>query len=58
MLLRCGLCRDLAYELVVAFSRSLLLLTAFDVFIVVLTWREYGIHRERRLQRSGTGDKG
>lgn len=36
------------YELVVAFSWGLLLLTAFDIFIVFLTWREYGIHRDRR----------
>jgi uncharacterized membrane protein len=36
------------YELVVHFSVGLLLLTAFDVFIVVLTWREYAIHRARR----------
>ncbi|WP_129787963.1 DUF2127 domain-containing protein [Promicromonospora panici] len=36
------------YKLVVAFSWGLLLLTAFDVFIVYLTWREYGIHRARR----------
>lgn len=37
-----------SYELVVAFSWGLTVLTAFDIFIVVLTWREYGIHRARR----------
>lgn len=37
-----------AYELIVAFSWGLLLLTAFDVFILVLTWREYGINRARQ----------
>ena len=47
-----------AHELVVAFSWGLLLLTAFDVFIVVLTWGEYRIHRARRLHPSGTGDRG
>jgi len=36
------------YELVVAFSWALLLLTVFDIFIVFLTVREYGIHRARR----------
>jgi uncharacterized membrane protein len=36
------------YELLVAFSGGLLFLTAFDVLIVVLTWREYGIRRSRR----------
>jgi uncharacterized membrane protein len=36
------------YQLVVAFSWGLLLLTMFDIFIVYLTWREYGIHRARR----------
>ncbi|WP_431220054.1 DUF2127 domain-containing protein [Leifsonia xyli] len=37
-----------AYELVVNFSWGLLLLTAFDIFIVVLTVREYRLHRARR----------
>jgi hypothetical protein len=36
------------YELIVAFSWGLLLLTVFNIFIVYLTWREYGIHRARR----------
>jgi uncharacterized membrane protein len=36
------------YELVVNFSWGLLVLTAFDLFIVYLTVREYGIHRARR----------
>jgi len=34
-----------AYRLVVEFSWWLLALTAFDILIVVLTWREYGRHR-------------
>lgn len=36
-----------SYQLAVGFSWGLLLLTAFDIFIVVLTWREYGIHRAK-----------
>ncbi len=36
------------YKIIVGFSLGFLLLTAFDIFIVVLTWREYGIHRIRR----------
>ncbi|SDO98156.1 Uncharacterized membrane protein [Arthrobacter sp. ok909] len=36
-----------SYELVVAFSWGLALLTAFDVFIVWLTWHEYRAHRAR-----------
>jgi uncharacterized membrane protein len=36
------------YELFVAFSWGLVLLTAFDIFIIYLTWREYLIHRRRR----------
>lgn len=36
------------YKLITVFSWGLLLLTAFDIFIVFLTWREYGIHRSRR----------
>ncbi|HEY5223491.1 MAG TPA: DUF2127 domain-containing protein [Microbacteriaceae bacterium] len=36
------------YQLIVAFSWGLLLLTAFDILIVYLTWREYGVHRARR----------
>ncbi len=37
-----------SYKLVVGFSWGLLLLTAFDIFVLILTWREYGIHRARR----------
>lgn len=40
-----------SYSLVVAFSLGLLLLTAFDLLIVVLTWREYRIHRARRAMK-------
>ena len=40
-----------AYRLLVSFSWGLLLLTAFDIFIVWLTWREY---RSRRA--GGTTD--
>jgi uncharacterized membrane protein len=36
------------YQILVSFSWGLLLLTAFDIFIVILTWREYGIHRAGR----------
>lgn len=36
------------YQIILSFSWGLLLLTAFDIFIVWLTWREYGIHRARR----------
>ncbi|MFC5501820.1 DUF2127 domain-containing protein [Lysinimonas soli] len=38
------------YQLVVGFGWGLALLTAFDVFVVWLTWREYRIHRDRRRQ--------
>jgi len=34
-----------AYQLVVAFSWGILLLTAFDILVVVLTWREYRMRR-------------
>ncbi|MEO7146967.1 MAG: DUF2127 domain-containing protein [Terrimesophilobacter sp.] len=37
-----------SYQIIVAFSWPLVLLTLFDIFIVWLTWREYGIHRARR----------
>ncbi len=40
------------YQLVLGFSWGLFLLTVFDVFIVVLTWREYGIHLARRERRA------
>lgn len=33
------------YELFISFSRGLIGLTVFDAFIVVLTWREYQLHR-------------
>lgn len=36
------------YQIIVAFSWGLVFLTAFDIFIVYLTWREYGIHRRRK----------
>jgi uncharacterized membrane protein len=36
------------YELIVAFSWGLLLLTAFDILIVCLTWRENNIQRAHR----------
>jgi uncharacterized membrane protein len=36
------------YELIVAFSWGLLLLTAFDILIVCLTWRENNVQRARR----------
>ena len=35
------------YQLIAGFSWGLVLLTAFDIFIVVLTIREYGNHRRR-----------
>ncbi len=41
-----------AYELVAAFSWGLLALTVFDIFVVWLTWHEYGIHRAARLSRA------
>lgn len=36
------------YQLAVAFSWGLVLLTAFDLFVVGLTGHEYGVHRARR----------
>ena len=39
-----------SYELVVGFSWGLLLLTAFDIFILILTWREYSVRRARPSQ--------
>jgi uncharacterized membrane protein len=39
------------YEMIGHFSIGLALLTAFDMFIVYLTWREYGIKR-RQPERS------
>lgn len=35
------------YQIAVAFSWGLVLLTAFDLFVVWLTWREYGARRAR-----------
>lgn len=43
-----------AYQILVSFSLGLLLLTAFDIFVVYLTWREYGIHRTRRRSEGAT----
>ncbi|MEO6942582.1 MAG: DUF2127 domain-containing protein [Terrimesophilobacter sp.] len=37
-----------SYQIIVALSWPLVLLTLFDIFIVWLTWREYQIHRARR----------
>lgn len=43
-----------AFELVVHFSWGLLLLTAFDIFIVVLTVREYRIRKQDQAEQSVT----
>ncbi|MCZ9882265.1 DUF2127 domain-containing protein [Arthrobacter sp. B2a2-09] len=42
------------YRIAVAFSWGLVLLTAFDIFIVWITSREYRIHRARNQQASPT----
>ena len=42
------------YRIAVAFSWGLVLLTAFDIFIVWITAREYRIHRARNQQPSPT----
>ncbi len=42
------------YRIAVAFSWGLVLLTAFDIFIVWITAREYRIHRARNQQASST----
>ncbi len=42
------------YRIAVAFSWGLVLLTAFDIFIVWITGREYRIHRARNQQPSPT----
>jgi uncharacterized membrane protein len=34
-----------SYELVVAFTWGMFLLTVFDIFMVWLTWHEYRAHR-------------
>lgn len=36
------------YQIIVSFSWWLTFLTAFDIFFVYLTWREYRLHRARR----------
>ncbi|WP_284977091.1 DUF2127 domain-containing protein [Arthrobacter sp. efr-133-TYG-104] len=36
------------YRILVAFSWGMVLLTAFDIFIVWITWREYRLQRIRR----------
>jgi uncharacterized membrane protein len=41
------------YQIAVSFSWGLLLLTAFDIFIVFLTGREYRIYRARRRLANG-----
>lgn len=40
------------FELIVHFSWGLLLLTAFDIFIVILTVREYRLRKQDRLDRT------
>lgn len=35
------------YQLLVAFTWGMVLLTVFDIFIVWLTWHEYRVHRAR-----------
>ncbi|WP_417235762.1 DUF2127 domain-containing protein [Arthrobacter sp.] len=35
------------YQMAVAFSWAMALLTVFDIFIVWLTWHEYGAHKTR-----------
>ncbi|MBT2567139.1 DUF2127 domain-containing protein [Arthrobacter sp. ISL-85] len=44
-----------SYRISVAFSWGMVLLTAFDIFIVWITWREY---RLRRAQRRLCSDNG
>ena len=43
------------YELIVHFSWWMLALTLFDVFILVLTAREWGLHRMRRASETDVG---
>lgn len=43
------------YELVVHFSWAMLALTVFDVFIVILTSREWQLHRRRVHADTGSG---
>jgi len=40
-----------SYRLVHAFTVGMLILTLFDLIVVVLTWREYGRQRERLSAR-------
>ena len=42
------------YEIIVHFTWGMLALTVFDIFIVVLTWREWRLHRGRRGTDPGT----
>jgi uncharacterized membrane protein len=39
------------YRLLVAFNWGMVLLTAFDIFIVWLTWHEYRAHRARKADQ-------
>ena len=41
-----------SYQMVGGFSWGLAALTAFDIFFAYLTWREYGIHRNRKSHDS------
>ncbi|GAB6857732.1 DUF2127 domain-containing protein [Microbacterium xylanilyticum] len=43
------------YELIVHFSGWMLALTLFDVFIVILTAREWQLHRRRRADAADVG---
>lgn len=42
------------YELLVAFSWGMVLLTAFDIFILCLTWYEYRRHRMRNANMTAS----
>ena len=46
------------FVLIAQFSVGLLLLTLFDIFIVVLTVREYRLHRRRRAARIASASEG
>ncbi|MGM7777310.1 DUF2127 domain-containing protein [Arthrobacter sp. KNU-44] len=46
------------YRIVVAFSWGLVLLTAFDIFIVWITAREYRLHKARNQRASATAPRG
>lgn len=43
------------YQIAAAFSWGMVLLTVFDIFIVVLTWHEYRVHRARAGGHPPTG---